>query len=230
MKHDFTKITKFVYKPCSSRISNTKHLQSHCVGSCYCGEDKYCMCTPSLAIDAIIEVHDQHFGSDGESSFQKEQRYSARECMELRGVGGDTGLLHSKFLTTKSAADVRLAANTALRESARMLQARCSNSTSKLSNTSNQLHCATRATERSLRSVRGSKRFAKGKSSLPGEQGYSRGNSTRKGNKALSKESNSSNRDGDSDSSKSNVRLVLVFRRDPPAGFAIPGGDTSSPC
>jgi len=27
-------------------------------GSCYCGdEDKYCMCTPSLAIDAIIEIH-----------------------------------------------------------------------------------------------------------------------------------------------------------------------------
>ena len=25
-------------------------------GSCYCGSDAYCMCTPSLAIDAIIEV------------------------------------------------------------------------------------------------------------------------------------------------------------------------------
>ena len=25
-------------------------------GSCWCGKDKYCMCTPSLAIDAIIEV------------------------------------------------------------------------------------------------------------------------------------------------------------------------------
>ena len=25
-------------------------------GSCYCGKDTYCMCTPSLAIDAIIEV------------------------------------------------------------------------------------------------------------------------------------------------------------------------------
>eukprot|EP01038_Epipyxis_sp_PR26KG_P008088 gene8088-10957_t len=25
-------------------------------GSCWCGEDKYCLCTPSLAIDAIIEV------------------------------------------------------------------------------------------------------------------------------------------------------------------------------
>ena len=27
------------------------------LGSCYCGEDNYCMCTPSLAIDAIIEIH-----------------------------------------------------------------------------------------------------------------------------------------------------------------------------
>ena len=25
-------------------------------GSCYCGKDSYCMCTPSIAIDAIIEV------------------------------------------------------------------------------------------------------------------------------------------------------------------------------
>jgi len=25
-------------------------------GSCYCGKDQYCMCTPSLAIDAIIEI------------------------------------------------------------------------------------------------------------------------------------------------------------------------------
>lgn len=25
-------------------------------GSCWCGEDKYCMCTPSLAIDVLIEV------------------------------------------------------------------------------------------------------------------------------------------------------------------------------
>lgn len=28
--------------------------QSH-VGSCWCGSDSYCMCTPSLAIDCIIE-------------------------------------------------------------------------------------------------------------------------------------------------------------------------------
>lgn len=27
-------------------------------GSCWCGADSYCMCTPSLAIDAIIEVQD----------------------------------------------------------------------------------------------------------------------------------------------------------------------------
>ena len=29
--------------------------QSH-RGSCWCGDDSYCMCTPSLAIDAIIEL------------------------------------------------------------------------------------------------------------------------------------------------------------------------------
>jgi 8-oxo-dGTP diphosphatase len=26
-------------------------------GSCWCGADSYCMCTPSLAIDAVIEYH-----------------------------------------------------------------------------------------------------------------------------------------------------------------------------
>lgn len=26
------------------------------IGSCWCGSDQYCMCTPSLAIDAVIEV------------------------------------------------------------------------------------------------------------------------------------------------------------------------------
>lgn len=28
-------------------------------GSCWCGFDQYCLCTPSLAIDAIIEVYDE---------------------------------------------------------------------------------------------------------------------------------------------------------------------------
>lgn len=27
-------------------------------GSCWCGWDKYCLCSPSLAIDCIIELHD----------------------------------------------------------------------------------------------------------------------------------------------------------------------------
>ena len=26
------------------------------LGSCFCGKDSYCLCTPSLAIDAIVEV------------------------------------------------------------------------------------------------------------------------------------------------------------------------------
>ncbi len=26
-------------------------------GSCWCGKDEYCLCTPSLAIDAIIEIN-----------------------------------------------------------------------------------------------------------------------------------------------------------------------------
>lgn len=33
-------------------------------GSCWCGWDKYCLCTPSLAIDAIIEVQPSATVSD----------------------------------------------------------------------------------------------------------------------------------------------------------------------
>lgn len=39
-------------------------------GSCWCGEDSYCLCTPSLAIDAIIETYD----SSGEVSIVLVQR------------------------------------------------------------------------------------------------------------------------------------------------------------
>ena len=35
-------------------------------GSCYCGSDTYCMCTPSLAIDAIIEVWNYNKDKDKE--------------------------------------------------------------------------------------------------------------------------------------------------------------------
>ena len=39
-------------------------------GSCYCGNDKYCMCTPSLAIDAIIEVHTNDDGDGKEEEIR----------------------------------------------------------------------------------------------------------------------------------------------------------------
>lgn len=38
--------------------------QSH-KGSCWCGADSYCMCTPSLAIDAIIELPSIEHGGKG---------------------------------------------------------------------------------------------------------------------------------------------------------------------
>ena len=41
----------------SSLAPSMLHGQSDIYrGSCYCGADKYCLCTPSLAIDAVIEV------------------------------------------------------------------------------------------------------------------------------------------------------------------------------
>jgi hypothetical protein len=33
------------------------------LGSCYCGSDTYCLCTPSLAIDAIVEVNSMNAAS-----------------------------------------------------------------------------------------------------------------------------------------------------------------------
>jgi ADP-ribose pyrophosphatase YjhB (NUDIX family) len=33
------------------------------LGSCYCGSDTYCLCTPSLAIDAIVEVNSRYASS-----------------------------------------------------------------------------------------------------------------------------------------------------------------------
>lgn len=32
------------------------------VGSCWCGADRYCMCTPSLAIDTVIEMVNEEHG------------------------------------------------------------------------------------------------------------------------------------------------------------------------
>lgn len=42
-------------KDCPYRWAGGSPSQSH-AGSCWCGWDTYCLCTPSLAIDAIIEV------------------------------------------------------------------------------------------------------------------------------------------------------------------------------
>lgn len=42
-------------KDCPYKFAGGDPSQSH-GGSCWCGKDGYCLCTPSLAIDAIIEV------------------------------------------------------------------------------------------------------------------------------------------------------------------------------
>jgi hypothetical protein len=35
-------------------------------GSCFCGVDSYCMCTPSLAIDCIIEYRQDRSKAAGD--------------------------------------------------------------------------------------------------------------------------------------------------------------------
>ena len=120
----------------------------HTVGSCYCGEDKYCMCTPSLAIDAIIEVHEPESESEPRSGFnfgaEKLRGYTSIQQRE------------NQLITRKQC------------------RAELSNITSP-------------------------KRY-----------------------KALA--TNTAN--SFVDNMNKNVSIVLVFRRDPPSGFAIPGGDS----
>lgn len=43
-------------------------------GSCWCGWDGYCMCTPSLAIDAVVEVIDPVTGEVGSDYSKHGQR------------------------------------------------------------------------------------------------------------------------------------------------------------
>lgn len=116
----------------------------HTAGSCYCGEDKYCMCTPSLAIDAIIEVHESESESEPRSGFN----FGAGK---LRG--------YTSFQQ---------------RENQLITRKQCR---AELSNITSPKRYKALAT-----------------------------NIARNINK--------------------NVSIVLVFRRDPPSGFAIPGGDS----
>jgi 8-oxo-dGTP diphosphatase len=44
----------FAFQPCPFTWHGGSPTGSH-VGSCWCGNDMYCMCTPSLAIDVVIE-------------------------------------------------------------------------------------------------------------------------------------------------------------------------------
>ncbi len=53
-------------------------------GSCWCGWDEYCMCTPSLAIDTVVEVSDPASGAVRE----EEEGKTDREREGGRGRGG----------------------------------------------------------------------------------------------------------------------------------------------
>lgn len=54
--------------PCPYKWHGGSPTDSH-PGSCWCGNDTYCLCTPSLAIDAIIELQRPNQGASTKQSF-----------------------------------------------------------------------------------------------------------------------------------------------------------------
>lgn len=58
-------------------------------GSCWCGKDNYCLCTPSLAIDAVIEI-DKHDGN-GEHIVLVKRRDPPSDVFAIPGGFVDVG-------------------------------------------------------------------------------------------------------------------------------------------
>ena len=58
----------YAFQPCPFKWHGGSPTDSH-VGSCWCGNDMYCMCTPSLAIDVVIEFEAALEGSTKSSTY-----------------------------------------------------------------------------------------------------------------------------------------------------------------
>lgn len=61
-------------------------------GSCWCGEDSYCMCTPSLAIDVIVEIAPESSNNREDVSFVLvERRHPPKNQFAISGGFVDVG-------------------------------------------------------------------------------------------------------------------------------------------
>lgn len=226
------------------------------------------MCTPSLAIDAIIEVHH----TNHKTRTTELQKISRKECFSaLKGrFPGDGVKLTGFYSEDSTASAVRLRASAALRKekgssysninARNLLQDHAHLSP----DSSGDAGTATiDSTSRALKSKRsengemflGSVPNRNSSGTLPlgtwdRNTQNSRDRSDRNKDNSRDKDRDrdgdgdtdgdrngdrhskyrSTDRDRDRDSrdrgSDSNISLVLVFRRDPPSGFAIPGGDS----
>lgn len=184
-------------------------------GSCYCGGDKYCMCTPSLAIDAIIEVHSSRpdVGTNAQEG-EGDWPMSRKSCLAIRGQipHGENDLNGQD--TVKSAPLVRAAKEAALKDQFSTGKTRALGDFNDISNkipgnmpsstALNRIHIESSQRLRRRRIQRGLNTRA-----------LTALNSTLESGSGLM---------GNKKDKKSGISIVLVFRRDPPSGFAIPGG------
>jgi ADP-ribose pyrophosphatase YjhB (NUDIX family) len=49
-------IRHVLHQPAVSKICQRDFADTAAIGSCLCGKGEYCLCTPSLAVDAIVEL------------------------------------------------------------------------------------------------------------------------------------------------------------------------------
>jgi hypothetical protein len=172
------------------------------------------MCTPSLAIDAIIEVHSSRLDlSTNAQDGEEEWPISRKSCLAIRGQipPGENDLNGQD--TAKSAPLVRAAKDAALNDYFSTGKTRALGDPNDISNKMPVDMPSSRAlSEMHLGSTHRLRRRRM-------QHGL-----TTKARPALNNTLESGSGFLSNLKKKSGISVVLVFRRDPPSGFAIPGG------
>jgi 8-oxo-dGTP diphosphatase len=60
-------VRHLVHQPAMSKICQRDFADAAAIGSCLCGKGEYCLCTPSLAVDAIVELVPDSGVRDGDT-------------------------------------------------------------------------------------------------------------------------------------------------------------------
>lgn len=173
------------------------------------------MCTPSLAIDAIIEVHSSRLDTSTDAlEREKDWPMSRKSCLAIRGhIPSEENDLNGRD-TAHSAPNVRAAKIATLKDYSSAGKKRVllpqdisiRNHVNEPSNTvRNRIHqeSSYRLRHRGVQNSASSRTPAA--LNISQERVFSR----------------------EQTSKRSGISIVLVFRRDPPSGFAIPGGEVT---